>query len=207
MTLFYGHKPRVVLDIDNSKIGNAIQIDNINVSQAFYGKLYNNTSYYYLDEREQFNLYMDISTPYKLTKKQSDSFTIDIYKISNKDMSKIYSFNPQTLSWQYFYEEYGGDYYYQTKVTDIVLDSGQYIIKLNNPSYSGKYVLAVGKIEEFTILDSINAIYNIYLVKTKFFNKKWTSLSESKIIRIVIIIFIIILIVICLLLLFYKKLI
>lgn len=202
MTLFYGHKPRILLGIDNSCINNATKIIDPEISQAFYATLRNNVAYYSVNQSENFNMYLDLSVPFKLPSKIENSFRINIYRlIHNKyhpiDTVKSSIFTP-------FYEEYGGDTYYQFHIIDALYGKGSYLIEILNPVYDGKYVLAIGKKEEFTFKDSINAIYSIYIIKTHFFNKNVLSIFEGKIMKTLLLFIIVVVFILILLYIFYR---
>ena len=104
MTLFYGHKPRIILNLDNSIEANSITVENPEVSQAFYAILRNNNSYFSIYSPNNFKMYLDLSTPSKLSDDQKN-FYVNIYR---KDNDKLVLFKELHVNdFNFFYEEYG----------------------------------------------------------------------------------------------------
>ncbi|XWV25876.1 hypothetical protein QJ857_gp1205 [Tupanvirus soda lake] len=204
MTLFYGHKPRLLLNFDNSTLNNSIHITTPEVSQAFYAILNNNKAYYTINSENPFRMYIDISIIEKLSVQQEKNFTINVYQLINKICQLVKS--TDINEFKPFYEEYGGDFYYRSIVIDEMFPMGTYLIEILNPYFNQKYVFAVGNLEEFTFGDSINAIKSIIQIKTNFFNKNILSVFEGKIMKRLLFFVILIILILLILYIILKKL-
>lgn len=181
MTLFYGHKPKLLLNYDNSQISNTILINDPEISQAFYGILHNHVAYYTIEQSKPFEMYLDLSTPTKLDSSINNSFFVNIYWLNQNNYQLIKKL--QARNFTKFYEEYGGDTYYRSIILDEQFNSGNYLIEVTNDLYDAKYVLAIGKLEDFSIQDSLEAITSIYIIKTQFFDKSPSAIFEGRIMK------------------------
>lgn len=77
------------------------------------------------------------------------------------------------------WEEFGGDWYWQGPEFKQIVPSGSYLITIDNPSHSGKYVLAIGEAEVFTLSGTPHTISELYKTKTQFFDKPWYSIFSG----------------------------
>jgi len=75
------------------------------------------------------------------------------------------------VDWTYFFEEFGGDGYYQGPEFKEEVEKGEYQIEVFSPDNQGKYVLAVGEKEEFPLDETINTLLLLPSLKKNFFNK------------------------------------
>ncbi len=73
--------------------------------------------------------------------------------------------------WTYFFEEFGGDGYYQGPEVRVEAKEGGYRIEVFSPDNQGKYVLAVGEKEEFPLDETVNTLLLLPQLKSSFFNK------------------------------------
>lgn len=188
MTLLYGHIPILVYDeiLDMSK---PYYIDDSQTSHAYYGILRGSPNYYMINEPSDFDFFVQILTPENFPDK---SFTIEIIG-ENSDIL----LDGNTYAWKHFYEEYVGDDYLEGPKLENRLTRGKYFIKISNKNNTGRYILAVGKKEKFTIYDSLHTLIVLPKLKTEFFNKSLPYIFSGKIgnfILILLIIFIVIII-------------
>ncbi|XWV24639.1 hypothetical protein QJ856_gp1145 [Tupanvirus deep ocean] len=147
MTLFYGHKPRLLLNFDNSTLNNSVLVTKPEVSQAFYTILSNNKAFYTVSSHNPFRMYIDISVIDKLTEQQEKNFTINVYRFAigdndfhhkvvendfyrkmaeNDSYHLVKSINAGPF--EPFYEEYGGDFYYRSIILDEMFPVGMYLL-------------------------------------------------------------------------------
>lgn len=153
------HQPRIVSSEEITEIKKP------DVSQAFYGNLTGKPHFFKINSGKYQEIYFGILVP--------DLINID------KDVSlKIYfndeivgSLNGQNYEWKSFYEEFGGDYYYQGPEKKFSLNEGLYTIKVFSPDNQGKYVLVVGQEEKFPVTEIINTIMVLPKIKKDFFEK------------------------------------
>jgi hypothetical protein len=57
--------------------------------------------------------------------------------------------------------------------------AGTYTLTISNGNNAGKYVLAPGEAEVFTLAGTPETIHQVYLEKTLLFNKPWYSIFEG----------------------------
>ena len=152
------HQPRLV--------SNGItQIQNPEVSQAFYAELNGEPGYYQIISNESFNFYIQILVP-------------DIPNIG-KDVSVEVTYGDEPLflldgtnhTWIWYFEEFAGDSYYQGPEEEAAVEPGTYNIRVFSPDNEGKYVLVVGRIESFPADEIINTLFLLPQLKADFFGK------------------------------------
>ncbi len=157
LSFVFAHQPRIVYEDDLSV---PLEIQNPEVSQAFYGELKGSAEYYKIDSEGDFHLYLGLLSP--------------SIKGARTDFKAEISFDNEIIilekneEWEEFYEEFAGDTYFDGPEIDINASSGEYLIKVYNSDNQGKYVLAVGRIESFPIGETIKTYYNLPGLKIYF---------------------------------------
>jgi len=153
------HQPRLVLN------KNYIKIENPEISQAFYGELNGEPNYYLLEEDSNFTLYVGILSP------QIEGADKDFSVGVEKEGNIIFTLDGLNHNWESFYEEFGGDYYYEGPDNKILAEPGIYKLKVFSLDNRGKYVLVVGEKEEFPLSEILNTIRVLPKLKKDFFGK------------------------------------
>ncbi|NIO19886.1 MAG: hypothetical protein GTN76_03890, partial [Candidatus Aenigmarchaeota archaeon] len=156
------HQPRLVS-------GDVVMIRNPEVSQAFYGELKGKHDHYNIIEEEGFDLYVSILVP-DLPGIGKD-VSVAIEPIDEIDNNFIYFLNGTDFQWERYYEEFGGDWYYQGPDIKAGVGPGGYDIHVMSTDNLGKYVLVVGQIESFPLDELINTIFTMPSLKQDFFEK------------------------------------
>ncbi|NIP40289.1 MAG: hypothetical protein GTN39_02075 [Candidatus Aenigmarchaeota archaeon] len=144
-------------------------IRNPEVSQAFYGELTGKHDHYNIIEEEGFDLYVSILVP-DLPGIGKD-VSVAIEPIDEIDNNFIYFLNGTDFQWERYYEEFGGDWYYQGPDIKAEVGPGGYDIHVMSTDNLGKYVLVVGEKEEFPLDEIINTIFTMPSLKQDFFEK------------------------------------
>jgi hypothetical protein len=182
------HQPRIVS-------GELTQIENPEVSQAFYGQLKGKPDYYQIKSDGPFSFYVGILVP-DLEGIGKD-ISVEIRKGHEYDERQpehehekgeiLFFLNGLDHEWTYYYEEFGGDSYYKGPELrrnpdeeglprGVDVDEGTYTIKVFSPDNEGKYVLVVGEREEFPLNEVINTLFVLPRLKAEFFGKSpWTA--------------------------------
>ncbi|MFA6022819.1 MAG: hypothetical protein WC781_01905 [Candidatus Pacearchaeota archaeon] len=191
------HQPRIVFGVDNSA-NNPVIVKNPEISQAFYGILNGKPDYYLVNSEGNFNLYVGMVTPYE---QEIKDFNFEIYK-ENK---LIEIFNGSEIKWVEFYEEFGGDKYWQGSEFDENVSAGSYLIKVYNSDNQGKYSLAIGKAESFPLDESLKTLFILPRLKKEFFGKSYFSLFEGKIIQWLSLLVLFLIIIIMIIYIFVRK--
>ncbi|UCG95486.1 MAG: hypothetical protein JSV92_00320 [archaeon] len=156
------HQPRIVSE-------DVTMIRNPEISQAFYGELKGRHDHYNIIEDQGFNLYVSILVPDLLG--IGKDVSVGIEPIDDIDNNFIYFLNGSDFEWEHYYEEFGGDWYYGGPDVEAKLGPGGYDIHVMSPDNLGKYVLVVGKKEEFPLDEFLNTIVTLPRLKSEFFEK------------------------------------
>ncbi len=192
-----GHQPRMVMDTD-SHITSPLIVEAPEISQAFYGELKNKPDFYLIESDKDFNLYFQILSPYNDGRRD---FSVAIYK-----NNKLYSLlDGSHFSWIEFYESFAGDKYWQGPEIDQKAALGSYLIIVYNSENTGKYSLAVGKIESFPFNEAMKTLIILPELKHDFFDKSYFAIFQGVIGKILLIIFAIIVILVWLICLGIKR--
>lgn len=178
------HQPRIVS-------GELTQIENPEVSQAFYGELKGKPDYYQIKSDDPFSLYVGVLVP-ELEGIGKD-VSVEIRKEHEHDEEEpepgheLFLLDGLEHEWTYYYEEFGGDSYYKGPELrsnpdeeglpqGVDVDEGTYTIKVFSPDNEGKYVLVVGEREEFPLNEIVNTLFVLPTLKAQFFGKSsWTA--------------------------------
>ncbi|WP_431062277.1 hypothetical protein [Methanobacterium sp.] len=165
------HQPRVDTGTTTT-ITNPIDVQNPEVSQAFYGNLKGNPDYYKITSDKPFKLYVNILVP------QSPGISSDFVsaEITDSTGKRIALLNGTNSKWTPMFEPFGGDYYLQGPEFAQNVSAGTYYIKVFNTNNTGKYSIAIGDIESFPADESIKALISIPQLKEQFFAKPVTTM-------------------------------
>ncbi len=163
--IVFAHQPRLVSE-------QFTLIRNPEISQAFYGNLKEKSDYYQINSDEEFNLYVGVLVPdiENIDKDVSVKIVLE-HDHEKKHEETEYFLNGTDYEWTYYYEEFGGDSYYQGPELKTIAEKGTYIIEVFSQDNKGKYVLVVGEKEEFPLDEFINTIITLPRLKEEFFEK------------------------------------
>lgn len=140
------HQPRLVA-------GDHIRVNRPEISQAFYAELQGRPQTYLIAADRPFELFLRLTVP-KLPRARTD-FLVTIFRDSRR-LQQIYG---DAAGWQPFYEPFAGDYYLSGPEYKVAgAPPGQYRIVVSSPDNRGKYVLAIGTVESFTLADWLHTL-------------------------------------------------
>jgi len=151
----FGHKPVVVKT--NSSKEKPVIIKKPEISYAYYGRLAGWDHYYRIDSSKPFLLYVNILVPDYSPRTEPierHDISIEVWK----DNILLFTAEGMKSNWKRFYEKYGHDNYYLGPEFEQKVEAGTYIIRVYNSNNTGKYSLAVGKKEKFTIFSLVGAL-------------------------------------------------
>jgi len=158
------HQPRLVTEPALTEIFNP------EISQAFYGQLQGEAQYFKIQAPNPFVLYVGILVPQE--ENIGQDLIVDIYL----NDEKIIILDGTDSTWQEFYEEFAGDYYFKGPEVRSDAQPGTYLISVSSLDNLGKYVLVVGEKESFPPKEIIQTIKILPQLKKDFFNKPaWTA--------------------------------
>lgn len=156
------HMPRLVY----SQKGD-VQINNSEISQAFYDELQGKPRDYFINSNKDFSLYINLLVPEFAN--PNGRYSANIILLNNNQEKVVYLVDGPSAKWEEFYEPFGRDYYLKGPELDKTLPAGKYKIEISSADNLGKYVLAVGKQEVFPLPESLNVFWQIPLLKIDFF--------------------------------------
>lgn len=162
--------PNIILAHQPNYIDKQVQITDTepNISKAYYGELIGSEAVYKIYTPSPLKLYIQILSP--KIKNSNKDFSV-LIKDGNQNI--IASISTPEEEWQRWYEDFGGDWYWQGPSFNEMIPPGTYNITVSNPNNIGKYSLAIGEVESFPINNFFNTIQQLYSIKTKFFNEPW----------------------------------
>lgn len=156
------HQPRFIPSTPAT-----IQINDPDISQAFYGDLQNAPDLYSISTDKPLHLYASLLVP-DVSGIDKDVFVI---VTDTRTKSVVFTLNGMTSSWNRFYEPFGGDWYLQGPEIELDVPAGTYAITVSSADNTGKYVLAVGKTETFPLREIARAFITVPRIKLFYFHK------------------------------------
>jgi hypothetical protein len=157
--------------------GDVVKIQNPDVSQAFYGNLEGQPNNFKISLQEKQEIYLNILVP-DISNIQKN---ILVEVTSDTDKYYYYFLDGSLYNWEHYYEEFAGDSYYKGPEARLILDKGEYNIKVFNSNDKGKYVLVVGDKEEFPLKEVFNTLLTLPQLKMEFFGKSVFTIFLNKI--------------------------
>ena len=179
------HQPRIVTE-------GITQVENPEVSQAFYGELESEAVYYRIESEDAFRLYVGILVPdvEGIDKDVSVEITkehVHAEEAADNEEGIHILLNGMEHQWTRWYEPFGGDWYWEGPELrgnppeeelpeGVQVSEGTYTLKVFSPDNEGKYVLAVGEREEFPLSEMVQTLFVLPKLKAEFFERSpWTS--------------------------------
>ena len=170
----FAHIPSLV---SQSSLLDITQIEDPEVSRAYYGELNNFPHTYEIRSSEPFNLFVEITVPDIKTAKNNVSGII-VKELPRGGVEEIARLEAKTASWESFFEPFGGDSYRRGSQFEGEVEPGVYRIEVHTPDNLEKYVLVVGKTERFGDGGIINFYKKLVGIKV-FFDKSPLRVVES----------------------------
>lgn len=137
------HIPVVVGTPDQHDI---TEIEEPEVSHAFYGKLNNHPHTYEFTTQEPINLFVEILVPD--TPSQENNISGTVFRVLPRgSIEEVAGLPARDASWESFFEFFGGDHYRRGSSFEGAVAEGTYRVEVSTPDNIGKYVLVVGSIE------------------------------------------------------------
>jgi hypothetical protein len=182
------HQPRIVA-------GGITEVENPEVSQAFYGEPEGEPAYYRIESEDTFRLYVGILVPdlegtdkdvsVEITREHVRAEEVSEHKNEEEEIHIL--LNGMEHEWTRWYEPFGGDWYWEGPELrsnppeeelpeGVEVSEGTYTLKVFRVDNEGKYVLVVGEREEFPLKEMIHTLFVLPKLKADFFERSpWTS--------------------------------
>jgi len=156
------HQPQLVY----SQQGD-IQINNPEISQAFYDELKGTTRDYFINSDKDFELYVNLLVPNPENK--DGRYSANIFSLDGDKIEQIATVDGASFEWKNYWESFGRDWYLQGPEFKKNVSAGKYKIEVYSADNLGKYVLAVGQIESFNAQSILSIYWQLPLLKLSFF--------------------------------------
>ncbi len=154
------HQPRLVNDRPS------IVVHKPEISQAFYARLAGDAQTYHIQSAAPFRLYVHLLVP-AIPGSETD-YEAAIFRETGGEAEFMARLDGKPHAWRPFYEPFGGDRYLLGPEYDEEVPAGDYRIVVTSPDNSGKYVLAVGKIEKFPLQEMTRTLFTLPRLKRYF---------------------------------------
>jgi len=161
-TIAWSHSPELIYQKQGE-----IQIDNPEISQAFYDELKGAPRNYFISSDKDFNLYVNVLVPE--AKNREGRYSANIFSLAGGKEEKIFFIDGEIFEWKEFYEPFGREYYLKGPEFEDNVPAGKYKIEVFSADNTGRYVLAVGKEESFDAISILNLYWQIPELKINFF--------------------------------------
>ena len=154
----WAHQPRIVSQ-------EKLQVENPEVSQAFYGELKGKPVSFEINSTKPFILYLNLLVP------DLPGIEKDVSARVYSGEEEIFFLDGTNFNWVSFFEEFAGDNYFKGPEIEEEVEQGKYLVEVFSSDNQGKYVLAIGKKEEFPPGETVETIFLLPQLKKNFFNK------------------------------------
>ena len=156
------HQPRLVTTAET------VVVHDPDISQAFYAELPGQPALYRVDLAVPGRFYFSLLVP-DLPGQRTD-FTATLSTAGENPERQLEALAGPEHAWQSYFEPFAGDSYLRGPEAELTLAAGSYLIRVSNPSNTGKYVLSVGREERFGIAGTLQTARRLPEVK-RFFGK------------------------------------
>lgn len=171
----HAHVPNV---ITQSSLQDIITIEDPELSQAYYGDMMGFPHTYEIRAKDPFHLFVEVLVP-DIPAADERVSGIIIKEVGYKGrVVEVARLPGAEAGWESFYEPWGGDRYRRGASFEQDVEAGVYRIEVNTPENLSKYVLVVGKREDFGSVGYFETIGRIADVKA-FFGKSRFRIVES----------------------------
>ena len=155
----YAHQPHLVTETGVTRV------DRPEVSKAFYAELSGEPAVYEITNLDSFELYVNILVPDEV------GIPTDLSVTVTRGTDTVAVLEGPAHKWTRFYEPFGGDSYLVGPDLRLRTGPGTYVATVSRPGNKGRYVLAVGEREAFSLGDMVRTIGLMPRLKRDFFHK------------------------------------
>jgi hypothetical protein len=177
--------------VEQTSLHDTTRIESPEISQAYYGTLKDFPHTYEIVSREPFTLFAEVLMP---DKKESETIVsgIIIREVNGGGrVTEVARMLARDAIWDSFYEPIGGDRYLRGASYEGEQQAGVYRIEVTSPNNDQKYVLVVGKKEDFGSIGYFETIGRIAEVKA-FFGKSRIMVIQSPLVYVPILLLVLI---------------
>lgn len=148
------------------------------ISRAYYGEL---TSfphrYEFAIDESNVDLFVEVLVP-DIEEAENNIDAIIVKQHAAGYVDEVARLYAKDAMWESFFEWFGGDSYRRGPGFAQTVEPGNYILEVYNANNTGKYVLVVGKKEDFSEVSFFETLKRIYGVK-QFYGKSPLAVLQS----------------------------
>lgn len=174
-TFTSAHQPRVT----ESRL---TEVQNPEISKAYYGKLTGEPDVYVIKATEAFDLYVNVLVP-DIEGQKKDISAVILRDVpagqGTAGSAQVAFLDGMNFEWKKFYEPFGADTYWMGPEYKARVEAGIYEIRVWSSGNDSKYSLAIGEIEAFDSKEGINALTIIPELKKNFFDESPIGFIKS----------------------------
>ncbi len=161
------HQPMII------EGGKLAAVEAPEVSKAYYAELKGKPDTYRISSEAPLKFYLNILVPdiEGATKDYAVKVTREKMESTGTVNYDLYYLDGLKADWTAFYEKFAGDAYFKGPEIRSDLEAGTYNIEVSSPDNTGKYVLAIGEKEEFSLSEAIYTIKILPVLKKDYFGK------------------------------------
>jgi len=156
------HRPVVM---QPETVADVYEVSDPEISRAFYGELDDFPHTFQIRATSSFRLYVQVLEPDREDAQNDHAGIIIRERDDGRGVEEVARLRPSEASWESFYEFFGGDSYLEGPEFNQEVGPGVYRVEVSTPVNDGKYVLAIGKIEDFSGVGYFETLKGIYGAK------------------------------------------
>lgn len=170
----WAHQPRLVGEEE------VVNVSNPEVSQAFYAELSGQPVTYVIEEEESFYLYVGLLVPdIEGVEVDKDYLARVDRELDDGSIEEVLLLDGPASEWPAYYEQFAGDDYFYGPEGEKEVEAGRYKVEVSSPDNQGKYVLVIGKKEEFPAEEIVATAEALPELKTDYFEKSFWSVFSG----------------------------
>ena len=168
------HKP-VLNESSDYPIDAPYEVVEPEISKAIFSTLDGAPHYYKITSERDFNFYVSVLAAKIEGCDQKDRFS---FEVLDSKFHQIIFADGEVFEWWPWFEKYGDQWYWvgpeigENFKSNRVFKAGTYYIKIFNKNNEGKYIFAVGDIEDFSFSDIFSTIFSMGSIEDEFWGKE-----------------------------------
>lgn len=143
------------------------------ISRAYYAKLNGTPQIYLIQVNQPLNLYINILVPAIAGQKK------DVSVMVLKDSKQLAILDGSNFKWKRFFEPFGFDTYWKGPEYKVLVEAGQYEVRVSSGKNDSRYALAIGEKEVFTFKEGLRDLSVVPQLKRSFFKESPISFILS----------------------------
>lgn len=150
------------------------EVEEPEISKAIFSTLDGGPHYYKITSEKDFNFYVSVLAAKIEGCDQKYKFS---FEVLDSEFHQIIFADGDIFDWWPWFEKYGDQWYWvgpeigENFASNQVFKAGTYYIRVFNQNNKGKYIFAIGDIEDFSFSDIIGTIFSMGAIEDQFWGK------------------------------------